>query len=195
MDTHQGNNSDQSLGSPKHKRSIILLFSTYQKVIRKLDQTQRHHSTTITLSNLYEVNSSRHYKCKGLLTEEFSKYFRIAKSPDSKSEDRISKSMQQQFETSERFKTINHPLLNTIGNNKRENSLKGSCHLRLSLNTTQMCESTFKLRTTIDHIGHMCNTLNLKIAHKENQFRQSKTIVYELFQVLLIEGLNTESRG
>ena len=33
------------------------------------------HSTTIaqlkTLSNLYEVNSSRHYKCKGPFTEEF----------------------------------------------------------------------------------------------------------------------------
>ena len=55
----------------KHKRSIILLFSTYHKVIQKSDQTQRHHSTTITQSNLYEVNSSRHYKSKGLFTEEF----------------------------------------------------------------------------------------------------------------------------
>ena len=64
-------NSDQSLGSPKHKRSIILLLSTYHKVIRKLNQTQHHHSTTITQSNLYKVNSSRHYKCKGLFTEEF----------------------------------------------------------------------------------------------------------------------------
>ena len=64
-------NSDQLLRSPKHKRSIILLFSTYHKVIRKLNQTQRHHSTTITQGNLYEVNSSRHYKCKGLFTEEF----------------------------------------------------------------------------------------------------------------------------
>ena len=37
----------------------------------KFNQTQRHHSTTITQSNLYEVNSSRYYKCKGLFTEEF----------------------------------------------------------------------------------------------------------------------------
>ena len=64
-------NSDQSLGSPKYKRSIILLFSTYRKVTRKFNQTQHHHSTTIIRSNLYEVNSSRHYKCKELFTEEF----------------------------------------------------------------------------------------------------------------------------
>ena len=44
---------------------------TYHKVIRKLNQTQCHHSTTSTQSNLYEVNSSGYYKCKGLCTEEF----------------------------------------------------------------------------------------------------------------------------
>ena len=71
MDIHRGKNSDQSLGLPKYKRSIILLFSTYHKVTRKFNQTQHHHSTTITQSNLYKVNSSRHYKCKGLFTEEF----------------------------------------------------------------------------------------------------------------------------
>ena len=43
---------------------------TYHKVIRKLNQTQHHHSTTITQSNLYEVNSSGYYKCKRLFTEE-----------------------------------------------------------------------------------------------------------------------------
>ena len=59
------------LGSPKYKRNIILLFSTYSKVTLRSNQTQHHHSTTITQSNLYEVNSSRHYKCKGLFTEEF----------------------------------------------------------------------------------------------------------------------------
>ena len=32
---------------------------------------QRYYSKTITLSNLYEGNSSRHYKCKGVFTEEF----------------------------------------------------------------------------------------------------------------------------
>ena len=109
------------------------------------------HSTTIaqlkTQSNPYEVNSSRHYKCKGSFNEEFQQYFRIAESSDSQSEDRISKSLQQQLETSERFRTISHFLLNTIGNNKQENSLKGLCHLRPSLNTTQTCESAFKLRT------------------------------------------------
>ena len=161
-------NSDQSLGLPKYKRSIILLFSTYCKVTRKLNQTQRHHSTTKTRSNLYEVNSSRHYKGKGLFTEEFQSV-RIAESPDSQSEDRISKSLQQQLETSERFRTISHFLLNTIGNNKRENSLKGSCNLKQSLSTTRTCESSFKLRITIDHTGCLCNTLKSKIAHKTNK--------------------------
>ena len=71
VDIHQGKNSDQSLGSPIYKRSIILLFSTYRKVTQKLNQTQHHHSTTITQSNLYEVNSSRYYKCKGVFTDEF----------------------------------------------------------------------------------------------------------------------------
>ena len=63
--------SDRLLRLPKYKRTIILLFSTYYKVTLKPYQTQCHHSTTITQSNLYEVNSSRHYKCKGLFTEEF----------------------------------------------------------------------------------------------------------------------------
>ena len=77
MDIHQGKNSDQSLGLPKHKRSIILLFSTYHKVIQKSDQTQCHHSTTITQSNLYKVNSSRYYKCIGLFTEEFQSFLEL----------------------------------------------------------------------------------------------------------------------
>ena len=54
---------------------------------------------------------------KGHLLKSF-KVFQIAESSDSQSEDRISKSLQQQLETSERFRTISHFLLNTIGNNK-----------------------------------------------------------------------------
>ena len=139
MDILQRKNRDQPPRLPKFKRSIILLFRTYFKVT----QNRIKHSTTIvylkTQSNLYKVNSSRHYKCKGLFTEEFQQYFRIAESSDSQGEGRISKSLQQQLETSERFRTISHFLLNTIGNNKRENSPKSSCHLRPSLNTTQTC--------------------------------------------------------
>ena len=94
-------NSDQVVKSPKFKRSIILLFLAHFKVT----QNRIKYSTTIvhlkTQSNLYEVNSSRHYKCKGLFTEEFQQYFRIAESSDSQSEDRISKSLQQQLETPE----------------------------------------------------------------------------------------------
>ena len=186
----------EHLDHQNYKRSIILLFSTQLKVTLRSNQTQCHNSTIITQSNLYEINSSRHYKCKGLFTEEFQSFFRIAESLDSQSEDRISKSLQKQLETSERFRTINHFLLNTIGNNNRENSLKGSCHLRLSLNTTQMCESTFKLRITIDHTGHVCNTLNLKIAQKTNPIQLiCKLLLMSCSKFLLIEGLNTTSRG
>ena len=194
MDIHQGKNSDQAHGSPKYNRSIILLFSTYHKVTQKLNQTQCHHRTTITQSNLYEVNSSRHYECKGLFTEEFQSIFRIAESPDFQSEDRISKSLQQQLETSEQFRTISHFLLNTIGNNKHENSLKGSCHLRPSLNTKQMCESVFKLRTTIDHTGCLCNTLNPKLLIKHTNTDNQKLLLMSCSKFLLLEGLNTESR-
>ena len=58
-----------------------------------------------------------------------------------------------------------------------------------------MCESMYKLRTTIDHPGHVFNTLNLKIAHKENQFRQSKTIVNELFQVSIDRRFKYRVKG
>ena len=51
-------------------------------------------------------------------------------------------------------------------NNKHESSLKHSCHLRPSLNTTQICESVSKIRTTIDQAVHKCDTLKSKIAHK-----------------------------
>ena len=127
----------------KKQRSITWITKTQEKysfTIFYLSQSNSKnrikHSTTIvhlkTQSNLYKVNSSRHYKCKGLFTEEFQQYFRIAESSDSQGEDRISESLQQQLETSEQFRTISHFLLNTIGNNKRKNSLKGSCHLRPS---------------------------------------------------------------
>ena len=187
--------SDQSLRSPKYKRSIILLFSIYCKVTLKLNQTHCHHSTTITQSNLYEVNSSRHYKCKGLFTEEFQNILELQNHQIPKSEDRISKSLQQQLETSEQFRTINHFLLNTIGNNKCENSLKGSCHLRPSLNTTQTCESAFKVRTTIDHTGHVCNTLNPKSLIKQSNSDNLRLLLMSCSKFLLIAGLNTESRG
>ena len=51
---------------------------------------------------------------------------------------------------------------------------------------TQMCESTFKLRTTIEHTRHVCNTLNLKLLIKKtNSDNPKKTIVNELFQVFI----------
>ena len=90
VDILQRKNSDQATRSPKFKRSVILLFHTYFKVT----QNRIKHCATIihlkTQSNLYKVNSSRHYKCKGLFTEEFQQYFRIAESSDSQGEDRIS---------------------------------------------------------------------------------------------------------
>ena len=46
-----------------------------------------------------------------------------------------------------------------------------------------MCESMFKLRLTIDHTGHMCNTLNPKLLSKYTNSDNLTTIVNELFQV------------
>ena len=99
------------------------------------------------------------------------------------------------METSEQFRTISHFLLNTIGNNKRENSLKGSCHLRTSLNTTQTCESTFKLRTTIDHTGRLCITLKSKLLIKQTKLRQPKTIVNKLFEVSIDRRFKYRVKG
>ena len=71
FNTEKKQNSDQSLGSSKTQEKYNLTIFYLSQNNSKLDQTQCHHSTTITQSNLYEVNSSRHYKCKGLFTEEF----------------------------------------------------------------------------------------------------------------------------
>ena len=46
-----------------------------------------------------------------------------------------------------------------------------------------MCESAFKLRITIDHNGHVYNTLNPKMLIKHTNSDNLKTIVNELFQV------------
>ena len=174
MDIHQGKNSNQSLGLPKHKRSIILLFSTYHKVIRKLNQTQCHHSTTITRSNLYKGNSSRHYKCKGLFTEEFQSILELQNHQIPKVKTGLANHCNNNWRHPSDSGQSTHSLLNTIGNNKCENSLKGSCHLRPSLNTKQTCESTFKIGITIDHTGHLCITLKSKIAPKTNKIKTIK---------------------
>ena len=117
-------------------------------------------------------------------------------SPDSQSEDRISKSLQEQLGTSEQFRTINHFLLSTIGNNKCESSLKSSCHLRLSLNTTQTCQSAFKSMITIDHTVHMCNTLNPKLLIKQTIIQLiCRLLLTSHSNSLLIEGLNTITMG
>ena len=55
-------NSDQSLRLPKTQEKYNLTIFYLSQNNSKLDQTWHHHSTTITQSNLYEVNSSRHYK-------------------------------------------------------------------------------------------------------------------------------------
>ena len=71
VDILQRKNSDQVPRLPKFKRSIFLLFLTYFKVT----QNRIKHSATIvhlkTQSNLYKVNSRRHYKCKDYLLKSF----------------------------------------------------------------------------------------------------------------------------
>ena len=56
-----------------------------------------------------------------------------------------------------------------------------------------MCESTFKLRITIDHTGCMCNTLNPKLLIKHTNSDNLKLLLMSCSKFLLIEGLNTES--
>ena len=53
----------------QEKYNFVIFYLSQSNL--KFSQTQRRHSTTITQSNLYKVNSSRYYKCKGLFTEEF----------------------------------------------------------------------------------------------------------------------------
>ena len=57
----------------KHNFTIFYIFQSNTKS----NQTQHHHSTCITQSNHYEVNSSRYYKCKGLFTEEFQSILKL----------------------------------------------------------------------------------------------------------------------
>ena len=67
--------------------------------------------------------------------------------------------------------------------------------LKAFLNTTQTCESTFKLRATIDHTGRMCNTLNLKLLIKKTNPDNQKTIVNELFQVSIDRRFKYQVKG
>ena len=58
-----------------------------------------------------------------------------------------------------------------------------------------MCESAFKLRITIDHTGHMCNTLNPKLLIKQTNSDNPELLLMSCSKFILIEGLNTKSRG
>ena len=141
--------SNRPPGLPKYKRSIILLFSTQLKVTLRLNQTQHHHSTIITQSNLYKVNSSRHYKCKGLFTEEFQSILELQNHQIPKVKTGLANHCNNNWRHLSFSGQSTTSFSTTIGNNKRENSLKGSCHLRTSLNTTRTCESMFRLTTTL----------------------------------------------
>ena len=188
VDIHQEDTATDCSDRQITKKSIILIFSGQLKVTLRSSQTQYHYSKIITLSNLYEVNSSRHYECKGLFTEEFQSTLELQNHQIPKVRTGIRKSLQQQLETSERFRTINHLLLSKISNNRCKNSPKSSCHLRLYLNTTQMCESAFKLKTTIDHTRHVCNTLNLKLLIQHNNSNNLNRLLMSCSKFLLIEG-------
>ena len=58
-----------------------------------------------------------------------------------------------------------------------------------------MCESLFKLRTTIDHTWHVCNTLNLKLLIKKTNSDNPKTILNVLFQVSIDRRLKYRVKG
>ena len=53
----------------------------------------------------------------------------------------------------------------------------------------------FKLKTTIDHTGHVCNTLNLKLLIKKTNSDNQKTIVNELFQVSIDRRFKYRVKG
>ena len=58
-----------------------------------------------------------------------------------------------------------------------------------------MCESAFKLGTTIGHTGHMCNTINQKLLIQHTNSDNLKLLLMSCSKFLLIEGLNTELKG
>ena len=58
-----------------------------------------------------------------------------------------------------------------------------------------MCESAFKLRTTIDHTGCLCITLKSKLLIKQTKLRQPKTIVNELFEVSIDRRFKYRVKG
>ena len=58
-----------------------------------------------------------------------------------------------------------------------------------------MHESVFKLRKTIDHTGCVCNTLNPKLLIKHTNSDNLRLLLMSCSKFLLIEGLNTKSRG
>ena len=58
-----------------------------------------------------------------------------------------------------------------------------------------MRESAFNLRKTIDHTVRVCNTLNPKLLIKQTNSDNLELLLMSCSKSLLIEGLNTESRG
>ena len=53
----------------------------------------------------------------------------------------------------------------------------------------------FKLRKTIGHTGRVCNTPNQKLLIQHTNSDNLKPLLMSCSKLLLIEGLNTESRG
>ena len=64
-----------------------------------------------------------------------------------------------------------------------ESSLECSCHLRLTLNTTQTCDSAFRLKMTTDHTACVSNTLIPKLLIKQTNTINLEAIINELFQI------------
>ena len=58
-----------------------------------------------------------------------------------------------------------------------------------------MHENVFRLRETIDHTGRVCNTLNPKLLIKHTNADNLRLLLMSFSKFLLIEGLNTKSRG
>ena len=104
--TKIGNQSDRPLGSPRRRKTRELMIlqeeesqaSITFKNIKIYFSMQRNHRKQGSSSNFYKSKVSKLYKGKRYRTH---KLFRIAESTDPRGEDRVNKSLQQHWETTE----------------------------------------------------------------------------------------------
>ena len=104
------------------------------------------------VNDFYESNISTCYKCKRTLITKSTSFSELQSHQTPMVKLGLANLYNNYRENSERFKTINHFPPHTIGNNKRENSLRRQSYLSAA-KTIQTRESAFKILNTIDKAG------------------------------------------